>query len=371
MMDEQVYWLWLQHAFGVGSAKPISIARRFDSLEEFYKGKERLWYQFQFISEGEMGALKSFTANDAQAQIEYCGKIGHNVIAYCDDLYPAKLRNIEIPPAVLFVKGELPKFDEHLTISVVGSRKASDGAIKLTEKISRELSNEGTIVVSGGAIGIDTASHKGAMSGTSPTVAVLPCSLDYPYLMQNQNLRTKIVEKGGALLSEHPVNSAVYKGNFAIRNRVIAGLCNGLLVSEAAAKSGTMLTVAHATKQNKDIFVFPGDVNSPTTSGSNRLILDGAIPVLEVRDILDEYKYLISKENKTKNLLKAENSDKTVPTGLSQNADMLYTVLTSEPVHVSALCELTNLKISKVLAAITELELMGYIKTYSGQRCSL
>lgn len=370
-MDEQVYWLWLQHAFGVGSSKPMSIARRFENLEEFYEGGDRLWYQFAFISQGEIETLKSFDLDNAEAQIDYCERIGQSVIAYSDDMYPERLRNIDNPPCVLYVKGEMPSFDDRLTISVVGSRKAGDGAMRMTDKICRELSNEGVLVVSGGALGIDSAAHRGALKGTSPTAAILPCGLDFPYLMQNQNLRMKILEKGGALISEHPVNSAVYKGNFAVRNRIISALCNGLLVAEAATKSGTMLTVAHATKQNKDIFVFPGDPSSPTTTGSNRLILDGAQPVLEVKDILDEYKHLVSKEKISRMSVRVEKDERIIKLAVSQNAELLYTVLTKEPMHVTQLCVLSDLKPSQVMAAITELELMGYIKTYSGQRCSL
>ncbi|MFI3325169.1 MAG: DNA-processing protein DprA [Clostridia bacterium] len=369
IVEERVYWLWLQHAFGAGSTKPASIARRYESIEAFYK--EKRWNQFDFISDSELNALKSYTLDYAQAQIEYCEKMGQTVISYGDYNYPDKLRHIENPPSVLFVKGTLPDFDDNLTISIVGSRKASSGALMLTEKISRELSIEGTVVVSGGALGVDTAAHKGAMKGTSPTVAILPCSLDFPYLMQNQKLRNQIIETGGALISEYPVNSAVYKGNFVIRNRIISGLCNGLLVSEAAVKSGTMITVAHATRQNKDIFAFPGDVNSLTSSGSNKLIVDGATPVLDVKDILDGYKCLTKGKNNAVNLVKDDNTEKITNLGLSKNAQMIYTVLTKTPVHVTTICEITDLKISKVLASITELELMGYIKTYSGQRCSL
>ncbi len=366
ILDQRAYWVWLQHAFPIGSEKPISIGRRFDDLEEFYKGGKNLWYDFEFIKDMDVKALESFTPENAMAQIEYCESCGQEVITYGDYLYPEKLMTIPNPPAVLYVKGEIPDFDTRLTISVVGTRKASDTAISITEKISNELSNEGAIVVSGGALGIDTASHKGALLGKNPTVAVLACGLDYPYLMQNQSLREKIVENAGALITEYPINTAVNKGSFLIRNRIIAGLCDGLLVSECGNKGGTMITVKHAIEQNKQVFAFPAQVGNDSTQGTNKLIQDGAIPVLEVKDILGEFsdKYIKESQVKKENLGKEEN----FPQGLSKNAIMIYTIMDKEKLQLNQIAEKTGLRISQVLSAVTELELEGYIKSYSGQR---
>ncbi len=363
------YWVWLQHAFGAGSAKPVAIGRRFHDLEEFYKGGKALWRQFSFIKESEIEALSAFSKENAEDLINYSERMDARVIAYDDVDYPEKLKQIDNPPAVLYASGNFPDFDENLVVSVVGARKASTGAVKMTENICYELSQAGAIVVSGGALGIDGAAHRGALKGLSPTCAMLACGIGFPYLMQNQSLRNKIKEKGGALITEYPVNSGVNKGNFVIRNRIISALCNGLLVSECAVKGGTMLTVNHALKQNKDVFAFPGDINNPMAEGSNRLIRDGAVPVLEVRDILDEYTHILRKpKEKTDDFVELKTKS---PIGLSKSALDVYNVLGKEPVHVSFICESTGLKVSQVLAAITELELTDNAKTYSGQRCSL
>ncbi len=372
MISEKAFWLWLQHGFGAGSVKPVSVGRRFDDIGEFFEGGKTLWAQFDFIRDREIEALSGFSPQDAMAQIEYCEKIGQKIYTYVDDEYPEKLRNISCPPAVLFVKGQMPDFDNILTISVVGSRKANESAVKMTELISYELSKEGVIVVSGGALGIDTAAHKGAMRAFAPTAALLACGIDYPYLMQNARMRNSIVEKGGALISEYPMNMPVNKGNFVVRNRIVSGLCNGLLVSQSAEKGGTMLTVKHAVDQNKDLFAFMGDTADPNSVGSNRLIRDGAVPVFSVNDILDEYKHLAEKRIGKKDILDMiVESDPDVPKGISTAAAVVFGVLKKEPVHVSYICEMTGLKISQVLAAVTELELTDNAKTYSGQRCSL
>lgn len=369
MFDDKVYFMWLQHAFGAGSEKPISIAKRFNNIADFYSGGRRLWATFSFINDTELSSLTNFTAEMAAVLVDCSEKFGQQVICYSDEIYPDKLRNINNPPAILFAKGEFPNFDDTLVISVVGSRKADLNAIKTTEYLCAELSKNGVIIVSGGADGIDAASHKGAMRGTSPTVAILACSQEYPYLMRNKMLRNKIVETGGCLITEYPESTGVQKGTFQVRNRIMAALCDGLLVVRAAVKGGTMITVKHATKQNKDIFAVPGDINDPLSEGTNKLIKDGAAPVTDVMDILDNYSIFKQSAKKEKPIDTVEQTK--VNLKLSENAKLVYNYLSKEPVHVSFLYEKTGLRVSQILAIITELELRGYAKTYSGQRCSL
>lgn len=367
--DARAYWIWLQNAFGAGSPKPVYLAKRFPDLVEFYEGGAGLWSSFQFVREGETAALKAFTLSAAEARLEYADKVEQKVLCYEDEAYPQRLREIDAPPAVLYLKGELPEFDGVLTITVVGARKATPGAQTNTELLCYELSKAGAIVVSGGAMGIDAAAHRGALKGASPTACVLGCGIGYPYLMQNEILRNRIVERGGVLISEYPVNTGVYKGSFGVRNRILTGLCNGVLVTEAQAKGGTMLSVAHATRQNKDIFAVPGDVSNPFAAGPNRLIQDGAVPVLSAQDILREYagRYEPAKAG----LVHKSSRTQTEPSelsGVSKNAQAVYKLLSDSPVHISEIAAYTGLKVSFILAAATELELLGHIKSYSGQR---
>ncbi len=372
MYEDKVYWLWLQHAFGAGSEKPVSIVKRFNDVREFYEGGKSLWASMNFISDKEILTLSDFTPDKASAQIEYCEKLEQSVICYSDEDYPEKLRNIHASPAVLFVKGEMPDFDDELVISVVGSRKASADVIKSTEYICYELSKHGVIIVSGGALGIDAAAHRGAMKSLSETVCVLACSIEFPYLMENKFLRGRVVDRGGCLITEYPEETGVFKGTFQVRNRLMSGLSNGLFVVRAEEKSGTMITVSHAIRQNKDVFAMPGDITDPYSVGTNKLIRDGAVPVLCVDDILNHYSDLI---NKKKRVPKApEQHSKTLKNyklPLSKKAERVYELLGKEPVHVSVICEQTGMRVSEILAAITELELLDYVKTYSGQRCSL
>lgn len=368
MFFEETYWIWLQHAFGAGSAKPVWIGKKFKDIEEFAQGGKRLWSTMSFISEKELAALSTFTLSEAEAQLEYSEKVGQQVIAYCNEDYPEKLRNIPAPPAVLYVKGEMPDFDSILTISVVGSREATESAVQSARMLCYELSKAGAIIVSGGALGIDAAAHRGAMMGAAPTVCILACGIGYPYLMENYLLRSRVVEKGGALITEYPENTGVFKGTFTVRNRIISGLCTGLLVVEAEEKSGTMLTVSHAVKQNKDIFALPGDVNNPMAKGTNNLIRDGAIPVIYASDILDVYSGMFEKATTPEFAAVKEIIGERLLEGASANAEIVYRVLNTEPMHISKVCEKTGLKVSSIYSSVTELELLGYIRSFSGQR---
>lgn len=388
-MDPRAYWLWLQHAFAPGSSKPRSIYNRFDSLEEFYRGGLPVWSRLRFISETDLTSLSSYSLSQAEATLEYCEKMNQQIITPEDEEYPDLLWNIPDPPAVLYLRGRMPRIDDSLSIGVVGSRKTSDLVLKTAEKLSYELSKSGAIVVSGGAIGVDTAAHRGAMMGSSPTIAVLGCGLDYPYLMENELLRQKIVAKGGALVTEYPPAMGVQRGTFQIRNRIISGLSRGVVIVSAEKKSGTMITARRATEQNRDLFAVPGNPMLPTSEGPNGLIKDGAVPVTCGYDIIEHYSgsgvsgctweepqqtLYTQSEQKTDGKRAGENAQdhntRKLPE-LSLNSKAVYRFLREEPVHISELSLYTALTPSQILTAMTELELLDLAQAYSGQRYAL
>lgn len=398
-MDKRVYWIWLSHAFGAGSEKPYSIHKRFEGgVEEFHDGKSALWNSLRFISEKEARLLHTFTLNQAEVLLELSEKIGHKVITPECEKYPEALRNIFDPPAVLYYKGEIPDVDRTLTIAIVGARKATEKSMNAAMTIAYQLSLMNAIVVSGGAVGIDTAAHKGALRGMGKTIAVLPCGLTNGYLVENYSLRERI-EEDGAVISEYPMDTSVHKGTFQIRNRIISGLSSGTVVIQAAQKSGTLITARHAREQNRDVFVFPGDDGDIKYIGSNALIEDGAKPIKDAIDIVEEYSsryelledMLENRVNKKKTVV--EKQEKKVlkheyilaepnqghtkkPSGLSVNAEKLYRIIEQEnagksKVHISVLEEKSGLSSGELLAAITELEIMGLIKSHSGRNYSL
>lgn len=274
-MDERVYWIWMQNAFGAGSAKPMQLVRRTGSAEAFFRGGIGLWSSFSFISDKELAALSAYGAQEAEAALEYCLRLGQQVFTPDTPGYPALLREIYNPPAALYVRGALPEISGGIAVGVVGTRKAGAVGLRAAREISYGLALEGAVIVSGGALGVDSEAHRGAINGRTPTVAVLPCGLDYPYLMDNANLRREIIDRGGALLTEYPMQTPVQRGAFQTRNRLISGMAHGVLVAEAPEKSGALITARYAVEQNREVFVFIGG-DDPAFAGCAALAADGA-----------------------------------------------------------------------------------------------
>lgn len=382
-MDKRAYWIWLQHAFGAGSQKPWSIFNRFSSgIEEFYEGGAPLWNSMKFISEKEARMLLSFSVVESEAMLELSEKLKHDVITPECEKYPEALRNIFDPPAVLYCKGELPDVDETPTITVVGARKASERGVEAATKFGYQLAISGAVTVSGGAVGIDTAAIKGALRGMGKVISVLPCGLSNGYIIENFLLRERIAEEG-ALVTEYPMSTDVTKGTFQVRNRLLSGLSCGTLIVEAAEKSGALITARHAKEQSRDVFAFPSEnypEQSKASAGSDALIKDGAKPVYGAEEILLEYTARFRKAPRKPKKKKAEIAEnRRAPVmaepdeydDLNEDAKKLLFALTAEPKHLNMLEEETGLSAGELLAAVTELELMGKIKPHSGRRYSL
>jgi DNA processing protein len=383
-IDPRAYWLWLQHALGAGSSKQNRILASYPSLQFFYQEGKESWLLEGYFTPKELHALETWSVEQAQALLDYCEKLGQTVITPDDAEYPDLLREIPNPPCALFVKGKLPDFSHRLSISIVGTRKATATGRGAARSIAFELAKKGVIIVSGGALGIDTAAHQGALQAGGTTVCVLGCGIDAEYLMVNASMRDAIALHG-ALVSEYPPQTQPISSNFPIRNRIIAGLSVGTLVVEAAARSGSLITADFALDQGRDVFAVPADIFSPVSQGVNNLIKSGAKPVSCAEDILEEYSELFPEKiyldgGKTNDMIKdngmipkkQENVNYLQePADISDDAKTVFRFLEKQPVHIEVLQEKTKMNTSRILAAITELELSGAVKTYSGGRYSL
>lgn len=287
-MDNRVYWIWLQNAFGAGSPKPVQLVRRIGSAEKLYQGGTRLWSSFSFVSDKELAALNTYGAEQAAAALEYYLKLGQKVITPDDEDYPVLLKEIYNPPAVLYVQGDLNILSDAVSISIVGTRKASQNGLNAAREIAYGLALKNAVVISGGALGIDSEAHKGALNGRGKTIAILPCGLEYPYLMDNAILRREIVDFGGALVTEYPMHTPVQRGAFQVRNRLISGMAHGVLIAEAPKKSGALITAKHALEQNREVFVFIGE-DEKAFSGCIALEEDGAARIYTAEDVLNPF----------------------------------------------------------------------------------
>jgi DNA processing protein len=384
-LDCRAYWMWLQHALGAGSSKQNRILENYRSLADFYSSGMQGWLLEGYFTPKELEKLGSYSPSDATALLEYCEKIGQQVITPECQAYPEPLRQIHNPPCVLYMKGTLPDFSSTLGISIVGTRKATATGVSVARSFAFELAKQGVAVVSGGALGIDTAAHKGALQAGGKTVCVLGCGIDFNYLMGNASLREAIANSG-AVISEYAPGTQAINSNFPIRNRIISGLTLGTLVVEAAGKSGSLITADYALEQGRDVFAVPAGIYSPVSQGVNNLIKNGAKPVSNANEILEEYiacffdkislddigtNVLFHDEPLSQVSVSGSAAESLDPNEFSSDAAVLYAKLTDSPRHITELAGQTAISVPRLLTAVTELELAEKISSHSGRRYSL
>ncbi len=207
-------------------------------------------------------------------------------ILYNANGYPESLRHISGPPKELFVVGELDDLLDRPRVAIVGSRKVSIYGRNITTMLARELAKQGIVIISGLALGVDAIAHQAALDAGGLTLAVLPGPIETIYPASHRNLAVEIVQKGGALVSEFPADTPPFKTNFVARNRIVAGLADALLITEAAEKSGSLHTARFALDQGKDVLAVPGNITSITSVGTNNLLKSGATPITSAEDVL-------------------------------------------------------------------------------------
>lgn len=296
----------------------------------------------------------------------------HHFLALQEDLcYPSELKEISVAPAFLYVEGHrnalaLPK------IGIVGARKCTRHGRDITFQLAEQLASRGICVVSGGAIGIDTAAHQGALKGkTTPTIGVMGTGLLHHYPTQNTALFEQIVEQGGALISEYPLTTSPRPHLFPPRNRIISGLSMGILVAEASIKSGSLISASYAVQQNRDVFALPGRLSDKQSEGCHQLLRQGAILVRNVDDILDECSpaaLIFENSAKTQDKMTSQRSLHPVSEFVSEDAKALVVALETEATAMDfdALIRLTKMSAGILMQALMELELSGCIENHEG-----
>jgi DNA processing protein len=305
------------------------------------------------------------TANhlDAQAELELCRRQGVRLLAQHNPEYPTPLKDIPDPPSLLYLKGRLEPRDQ-LAIAIVGSRRSTPYGERTAERLSSALARTGFTVVSGLARGIDAAAHRGALKAGGRSIAVLANGLATIYPPEHLDLARALTESGG-LISEMPMGQSPLAGLFTQRNRIISGLCLGVVVVEATPRSGSLSTARHALEQNREVFAVPGPVDSLSSRGCHRLIRDGARLVETVDDILDELGPL-SRE------IRAAPDEPPVrhpaELALSDSERDLLGHLDDKPTGVDELIGRTHLTASQVMATLSVLELKRLVRRLPGHR---
>jgi DNA processing protein len=273
---------------------------------------------------------------------------------------PKKLRNIPDPPSQLFVKGcSVKVLLDRPCVTIVGSRKVSAYGKTVTAALAGDLARAGVLIISGLALGVDSIAHAAALDAGGLTLAVLPSPLEQIYPASHQQLAARILAQGGALVSEYPAGAPMYRLNFVERNRIASGLCDALLITEAAAKSGTLHTANFALEQGKAVLAVPGNITSPTSVGTNNLIKTGAAPVTSADDVLQALG------------LDAGMARKQTPTGETPHEQALIDLLTGGISDGTELLHKSGLSVTHFNQALTMLEIRGHIRALGANRWAL
>jgi len=314
-----------------------------------------------------VSALKQHkTPENVKQDLELALNRGYRIVTMTDADYPVLLREIPDPPPFLYVFGCLESGVKN--VAVVGSRNATDYGMAATECLCRDLATIGMTVVSGMAIGIDTAAHRGALSGGGRTVAVLGSGFENVYPAQNRALFHRIAENG-AVVSEFPLATEPEPHNFPIRNRIISGISLGTVVVEATKKSGSLITARLAAEQNREVFAVPGSIQSFKSMGTHTLIKQGAKLVEHAQDIMDELANMIQGNETADHPRQNESVDK-MPL-LSPEEQLVFESLDPYPVHIDDLARKLAMASGKLSGILLNLELKGIVAQAPGKFFSI
>jgi len=305
----------------------------------------------------ESGSFKpNFSKDDynaANEEIKKAERFSVKICPFNSDNFPEPLRKIKDPPLLLYVKGEI-KDSDMLSIGIVGARKCTEYGRSIARNFSNELATLGITIVSGLAYGIDASAHNGALDVNGRTIAFLGSGIDVVYPQSNKPLYEKIV-KSGAIISEFPIGTQPSQYNFPFRNRLISGFSLGIVVVEAEEKSGSLITAGFALEQGKDVFAVPGNITSTLSRGTNKLIKDGAIPLTDVSDILENIKEFKDLKREKRGV-KLSNEENSILRVLENGANTIEVISTG-----------TKIKPIRLTQILTEMEFKGLVKRVGGR----
>ncbi len=379
MSESKKYWVWLSLALGAG-ARVDEIFSAFDSPKEIFDADTEKRMISGVFTRKQLERLDTVKIVEAEKVISVCNKNGWEIVTPSDRVYPAGLRKLNDLPLALYVDGDISCLRGKVIIGVVGTRKPCYESTAIARRICGDLAKAGAVVVSGGALGIDSAAHEGTLDAGGKTVCVMGCGFGTDYLMSNEAMRRSI-SRNGALVTEYPPMKAASRVTFPERNRIISGMSHGVLVVEAGEKSGSLITAKRAAEQGRDVFSIPGSVLTTAYTGANNLIRDGARAVTCAADILAPYAVMYPDRLNLKEIQqqpveietvasepeKPKTVKKEIASNLDPDAAAVYNLFGDEPLHADEICAISGLSPSRVILALMQLELAEYIKQIDGK----
>jgi len=354
--DSLAAWVRLEQTPGVGPAIARKLLSVFGLPEGIFAASFSALQKVvpERIAQSLIGPPPETLEALISSTLEWCAQPGNHLLTLADQSYPPALLDIPDPPLMLYAKGRAELLSAP-SLAIVGSRNATAQGVANAENFSKALSQAGLTIISGMALGIDTAAHRGGMQGAGSTIAVIGTGADIVYPARNRSLAHQIADIG-CIVSEYPLGTPAIASNFPRRNRLISGLARGVLVIEAAAQSGSLITARLGAEQGRDVFAIPGSIHSPLSKGCHLLIKQGAKLVESAQDVLEEL--LLPSDTYT------SNAPSALPFASSSDPELtrLLEAVGFDPVSADDLCERSGLDVATLNTRLLTLELDGAVE---------
>ena len=360
-------WLKLRAIEGVGDHTLLALVREWKNPDAVFRASSDELIQrgcSSRLAHAIARALDRDTCQRIERELTIIERQQIDVRTFLDETYPFRLRMIPDPPPVLYISGTWTEADE-LAVAVVGARRATAAGKLITEELGGGLAGAGFTIVSGLARGVDATAHRSALAAGGRTIAVLGCGINRTYPPEHERLRREIEERG-AVLSELSLDAPPHSGHFPRRNRIISGLSLGVVVTEAAIDSGSLITARFAADQGREVFAVPGFVKAETCRGTNALIKEGAALIECAQDVIDTI--VPQLEPALRAHVRVASYEKKSGDRFGNQEQLVYDALSYDPLTVDHLVELTGLPVPSVMASLLSLELRQHVRQLPGQR---
>jgi DNA processing protein len=364
-------WIALNMIRGIGPRTANQLLEEFGAPAQIFAASRLALEKFGLKPNTIQELHDSAILENANAEIERLEALHARVITLDDEDYPALLREIHDPPIALYVRGDLPKAYAQPCLAVVGSRRCSTYGVNTAQMLARDLAAHGLTIVSGMARGIDAAAHRGALEAEGQTIAIVGTGLETTYPKEHKGLEAEIMVQG-AVISEFPLGTPPLPQNFPYRNRILSGLCFGVLVVEAAEHSGSLITARLAYEQGREVFAVPGNITSQTSFGPNYLIKDGAKLVQQWRDVVEELPLAL--KEKILGVQRVTDKEESHAQLLfpavefsASERQILEILSTDVPAHIDQLLLSCGLASAELMNALLSLEMKDRIRELPGK----
>jgi DNA processing protein len=355
-MEKRGYWVGFNLVKGIGAVRMQQLIDYFGDVERAWFGSYQAFRQAGLSEKLSERIIEIRNQFNLDKYIETLARQNIKILIKEDPDYPRYLREIQQPPPVIYLRGNLV-IEDDWAVAIVGTRRVTHYGKQIAEQFAKTLAEHHITVVSGLARGIDGVAHQAALNSGGRSIAVLGSGVDKIYPPEHKLLAQKMMDQG-AIISDYPPGTPPESSNFPPRNRIISGISRAVIVIEAGIKSGALITADFAVDQGREVYAVPGNINSIQSKGTNQLIQNGARPLTDIRDLLTDLQVELIQEH--------QEFRKQSPSGKTES--VLYSLLNDQPIHVDEIIQKAELSVSEVTAQLTVMELKGMVRHVGGMK---